>query len=46
MLVDLLIHLADFVLDALLGWRFYSGSEYKQRAEMIKQGSQKDGATK
>jgi hypothetical protein len=43
MLLELLVDLADFVLQALFGWRFYSGSECKQRAEMVKQGSQKDG---
>jgi len=46
MLVELLLTLADFVLEALFGWRFYSGSENKQRAEMIKQGSRNDGAKK
>jgi hypothetical protein len=44
MLVELLIDLADFALYALFGRRFSSGSENKQRAEMIKQGSQKGGA--
>jgi hypothetical protein len=46
MLVDLLIllaDLADLVLHALFGRRFYSGSENKQRAEMIKEDSKKAG---
>jgi hypothetical protein len=44
MLVELLVDLADFVLHALFGWRSYSGSENKPRAEMIRQGAQKGGA--
>jgi len=47
MLVDLLIllgDLADFVLLALFGRRSYSGSENKQRSELIKQGSKKGAA--
>jgi hypothetical protein len=43
MLLELLIDLADFTLYALFGRRFSSGSESKQRAEMIKQGSKKGG---
>jgi hypothetical protein len=46
MLIELIIDLADFALYALFGRLVSSGSENKRRAEMIKQGSQKDGATK
>jgi hypothetical protein len=44
MLLELLIDLADFALYVLYGRRFSSGSEYKQRAETIKQGSKNGGA--
>jgi hypothetical protein len=44
MLLDLLILVGDFVLDALFGWRLISGSGSKPRTEMIEQGSKKGGA--
>jgi len=34
MLLELLLTVADFVLEALYGWGLYSGSKNKQRAEL------------